>query len=79
MNPQQTLEKMKSLLLPGMLQAYSSSIESRGHLQLTADGLLTILVDAEWQDRYNKKVARLTQGAAFCPSQKNVCEFESSP
>jgi hypothetical protein len=37
MNTQQTLEKMKRLRLPGMLQAYSSSIESQGHLQLTAD------------------------------------------
>ncbi|MBG6233782.1 DNA replication protein DnaC [Pedobacter sp. CAN_A7] len=56
---------MKSLRLPGMLQAYSSSIESQGHLQLTADELLSMLVDAEWQDRSNKKVVRLTQGAAF--------------
>ena len=65
MNTQQTLEKMKSLRLPGMLQAYSSSIDSQGHLQLTADELLSMLIDAEWQDRSNKKVARLTQGAAF--------------
>lgn len=65
MNVQQTIEKMKNLRLQGMLLAYGSSIESQGHLQLTADELLSILVDAEWQDRSNKKVARLTQGAAF--------------
>lgn len=65
MNVQQTIEKMKNLRLHGMLLAYGSSIESQGHLQLTADELLTILIDAEWQDRSNKKVARLTQAAAF--------------
>ena len=65
MNPQQTVEKMRSLRLQGMLQAYSSSIESHGHLQLTPDELLGMLIDAEWQDRLNKKVTRLTQGAAF--------------
>jgi DNA replication protein DnaC len=65
MNTQQTLEKMKSLRLQGMLLAYSSIIESKGHLQLTADELLSMVVDAEWQDRSNKKVKRLTQSAAF--------------
>jgi hypothetical protein len=65
MNTQQTLEKMKSLRLHGMSLAYSSCMESQGHLQLTADELLSMLIDAEWQGRSNKKVARLTVGAAF--------------
>ena len=65
MNTQQTLEKMKSLRLHGMSLAYSSSIESQAHVQLTADELLSMLIDAEWQDRSNKKVARLTVSAAF--------------
>jgi DNA replication protein DnaC len=65
MNTQQTLEKMKSLRLHGMSLAYSSSMESQGHLQLTADELLSMLIDAEWKERSNKKVARLTVGAAF--------------
>lgn len=56
---------MKSLRLQGMLLAYGTSLESQSHLQLTADELLTMLIDAEWQDRSNKKVARLTQAAAF--------------
>lgn len=36
-NTQQTLEKMKNLQLHGLLLAYSSNIESKGHQQLTAD------------------------------------------
>lgn len=65
MNTQQTLEKMKSLRLHGMSLAYNSSIESQAHVQLTADELLSMLIDSEWQDRSNKKVARLTVSAAF--------------
>lgn len=63
MNAQQTVEKMKSLRLHGMLQAYQSSMETK--VQLTADELLSILIDAEWQDRDNKRISRLTQGAGF--------------
>ncbi|MGF7029057.1 IS21-like element helper ATPase IstB [Sphingobacterium sp. HSC-15S19] len=75
MNVQQTIEKMKELRLHGMLLAYRSGIESQGHLQLTPDELLTILVDAEWQDRSNKKVARLTQAAAF-RYQSNLSDID---
>lgn len=63
MNALQTVEKMKSLRLHGMLQAYQSSMETKA--KLTPDELLSILVDAEWQDRDNKRIARLTYGAAF--------------
>ncbi|QQT51462.1 IS21-like element helper ATPase IstB [Sphingobacterium multivorum] len=75
MNVQQTIEKMKELRLHGMLLDYRSSIESQGHLQLTPDELLTILVDAEWQDRSNKKVTRLTQAAAF-RYQSNLSDID---
>ena len=63
MNAQQTVEKMKSLRLHGMLQAYQSSMDTK--IQLTGDELLSILIDAEWQDRDNKRISRLTQGAGF--------------
>jgi DNA replication protein DnaC len=65
MNTQQTLEKMRNLRLHGMQLAYTSSMESQSRLQLTADALFSMLIDAEWQDCSNKKVARLTVGAAF--------------
>jgi DNA replication protein DnaC len=65
MNTQQTVEKMKSLRLQGMLEAYQGSLQTQTHLQLSSDELLTMLIDAEWQERANKRVARLTQGAAF--------------
>lgn len=63
MSAQQTVEKMKSLRLHGMLQAYQSSMDIK--VQLTGDELLSILIDAEWQDRDNKRISRLTQGAGF--------------
>jgi len=50
MNTQQKLEKMKSLRLQKMLIAYSSRIESKGNLQLTADELPIMVIDAEWRD-----------------------------
>lgn len=65
MNVQATLEKMKEMRLHGMQEAYQSSIEISSAEQFTKDELLAYLIDAEWQDRQNRKIERLTNQAKF--------------
>ena len=43
---QQTIEKMKTMKLTGMVQAFQSSLTSGKATTCTADELLSILVDA---------------------------------
>ena len=70
MNNQGTMEKMQTLKLYGMLRAFKSTMEAGtggGGMKnsFTADELLGHLVDAEWDERYNRKLARLLKDARF--------------
>ncbi|MCH8317393.1 MAG: ATP-binding protein [Bacteroidetes bacterium] len=65
MNTQATLQKMQAMRLHGMQQAYQNSIETKSIDQLTKEELLAYLVDAEWQDRENRRIERLTNQAKF--------------
>ena len=51
----QTMEKMKTMKLHGMVRAFRTSLESGNADTWTADELLSLLVDSEWDDRYNRK------------------------
>lgn len=44
--------------LTGMAQAFRSSLESGKATQCTADELLAMLIDSEWDQRYNRKLSR---------------------
>lgn len=63
MNVQQTLDKMKQLKLLGMYDAYQTS--QKHHQSLTNDELMSLLIEAEWQDKQHRKVQRLTKQAKF--------------
>lgn len=65
MNNQATMEKMKELRLHGMQRAFKGTFESSLHESLTPDELIAHLVDAEWDDRYNRKLERLLKKATF--------------
>ena len=65
MNNQATLEKMRSLKLRGMSRAFEASLEAGAKENYTADEMLAYLVDAEWDDRHNRKLARLLKSAKF--------------
>jgi len=65
MNNQGTIEKMQRMKLSGMLRAFKSSMEAGIKKSFTADELLAHLIDAEWDDRYNRKLNRLIKGARF--------------
>jgi len=64
MSYEQTMEKMKAMRLYGMLRQYQSSCEI-GFKKLSPDELVASIVDAEFDDRYNKRYIRLLQKAKF--------------
>lgn len=65
MNNQATMEKMKELRLHGMQRAFKETFDSSLHEGLTPDELIAHLIDAEWDDRYNRKLERLLKKATF--------------
>ncbi len=65
MNSQETISKMKSMRLLGMQAAFQTTLETRQHEQLSADELVTLLIQAEYDDRQNRKVNRYLKAARF--------------
>ena len=62
---QETLEKIKKLRLFGMARAYETSLENDKLLNLSADELIKMLVEAEWDDRQNRNIGRRLRYARF--------------
>jgi len=60
-----TLEKMEKLRLFGMQRSFKGILESKSGDRFTLDQLLAILVQAEWEDRENRKINRLMKNAGF--------------
>ena len=58
-NNQATLQKLQQMKLYGMARAFTSTMEAGSNNQFTSDELLSHLVDAEWDDRHNRKLTRL--------------------
>jgi len=61
----QTIEKMRIMKLFGMVRAFRTSLESGKAEKCTADELLSMLIDAEWDERYNRKLNRSVRNARF--------------
>jgi len=62
---EQTIKKMNQMKLSGMARAFTTSLESGDAVKCTADELLSILIDSEWDERYNRKLERTIKGARF--------------
>jgi len=62
---EQTMEKMKTMKLHGMVRAFRTSLESGQADKYTADEMVSMLVDSEWDDRYNRKLNRNVKNAKF--------------
>ena len=62
---QETLEKIKKLRLLGMARAYETSLDNDKLLHLSADELIGMLVEAEWDDRSNRNIERRLRNARF--------------
>jgi len=60
-----TLDKLRKMKFFGMFHAFKSSMETGKTNDYTADELLAQLVDAEWDDRQNRKIERTIMYAKF--------------
>jgi len=60
-----TLEKMSTMKLIGMARAFRSTMEKGGMQDLTADEMISQLIEAEWDERYNRRLERSVQRAHF--------------
>jgi len=60
-----TLDKMKRMRLNGMQRAFKASIESSRIEKLTADEMIALLIDSEWDDRHNRSIDRGLKNARF--------------
>ena len=72
MTNEPTLEKMKQLKLYGMLNAFQATMQTNIAHNFTNDELIAHLIDAEWEQRYNRKIARLLKAANF----RNQASFQ---
>ncbi len=61
----QTIDKMKTMKLYGMLQTFRTSLENQSNTNLTTDEFISMLVQAEWDERYNRKLDRSLKNARF--------------
>ncbi len=60
-----TLDKMRRMRLLGMHRAFKTSIEAEGTDNLTADEMVALLIDSEWDDRHNRAIDRSMKNARF--------------
>ncbi|MCK4825514.1 IS21-like element helper ATPase IstB [bacterium] len=65
MNVQSTIQKLEDMRLTGLLRAYKETMETGLVRQISTDELIAHMVQAEWDDRYNKKLQRLVANARF--------------
>jgi DNA replication protein DnaC len=65
MNNSDTLDKLRALKLFGMYHAFKTNLEVGKADGYTPDQLLAELVEAEHEDRMNRKIHRLVESAKF--------------
>jgi DNA replication protein DnaC len=65
MNNSDTLDKLRSLKLFGMFHAFKTNLEMGKSDGYTPDQLLAELVEAEYEDRMNRRINRLIDAAKF--------------
>jgi DNA replication protein DnaC len=65
MTNNQTLEKMNSMKLFGLSRAFKTLTESGMKNNYTIEELVAHLIDAEWDDKQNRKLTRLLKAAKF--------------
>jgi DNA replication protein DnaC len=71
-----TLDKLKTLRLDAMAQAWATQQKSPEHSRLGFEERFGLLVDAEWLHRENKRLERLLKEAKFRLSQACVEDID---
>lgn len=59
------LNKMSQMKFYGMLQSYQAMLDSNQHHEMTNDEMVDLLIQAEWEDRENRKINRYLRTARF--------------
>lgn len=60
-----TVTKMKQMNLYGMHNAFKTVIESRKTEHYSLDEFISMLIDAEWDERHNRRIERSIKNARF--------------
>jgi DNA replication protein DnaC len=60
-----TLNKLESMRLFGMSRAFRTSLETGIHTRFTPEELMAHCTDAEWDEKRNRTLKRLIEGARF--------------
>lgn len=78
MNPHTTLEKMRAMRLKTMAELYQQSLASNLYNELSLDEVMATLIDAEWEDRQQRKIAGLIKRAGF-RQQASATDIDYQP
>ena len=62
---EQTLEKMRKMKLYGMFRSFKHATHTQSMAGLTADELIHLLVENEWDERQNRSMERSLRNARF--------------
>lgn len=65
MNQTATMQKLEEMRLKGFSRVYREMQESGMNKDYTIDEVIAHLVQAEWDDRYNRRLERLIKNAKF--------------
>jgi len=65
MNNNQTIEKLKQMRLSAMADLHHQHVKNNKFNDMTPDEYIALLADHEFEDRQNKKIARLLHQASF--------------
>jgi DNA replication protein DnaC len=60
-----TITKMKQMKLYGMHNAFKTAIESGKTDHYTLDQFVSMIIDAEWDERHNRRIERIIKNARF--------------
>ena len=62
---EETVKRMKQMKLLGMAAAFQASFEQEQMANLTNDQIISMLIEAEWDDRNNRRIDRRLRQAKF--------------
>ena len=65
MNQTATMQKLEEMRFTGFVRAYREMTETGMDREFTIDEVIAHLVQAEWDDRYNRRLQRLIANARF--------------
>ena len=72
-----TLDKMRSMRLFGMHQAFENLIRTASLSKYAHQEMMAHLIEAEWNDRHNRRLERLLKNARFrYQAQLNQIDYE---